>query len=172
MPPPAAQAFWLADGATFADALLAGSFGAPGSTTAVLLTDGERMPTETLDMLTDVPTSNLSTVGAAASAAAASAEVFVEQEVVGADVYETSRLLAEFDGDVTAAALASGEDFADALAGGADAATLGIPLLLSARDDLPDVVADWFDSQSLDSLIVYGGTEAVSDAAVMEATGQ
>lgn len=73
---------------------------------------------------------------------------------------------------MTAAALASGEDFADALAGGADAATLGIPLLLSTRDDLPDMVADWFDSKSLDSLIVYGGMDAVSDDAVAEATGQ
>ena len=161
---------WLADGATFADALLAGSVAGLGTNGVVLLTDGGRMPAETRDAVERAPASNRSSVGAAATTAASSAGVAVEEEFVGADAYETSRLLAYRD-PYSAAALASGEDFADALAGGAHAATLGLPLLLTRRDELSDPVYEWFDERSLEALFVYGGTAAVSDAAVAEAEG-
>lgn len=169
---PGLEGAWLADGATFADALLAGSAVGLGGAGVVLLTDGDRMPAETMAVLDGLPTSSISTVGAAATAAAAAAGVFVEQPVVGADAYEISRLLADFPSDPSGAALASGEDFADALAGGADAATRGIPLLLTTRDVLPPAVAEWFDSQSLDQLVVYGGIDAVSDGPVARAEGE
>jgi putative cell wall-binding protein len=60
--------------------------------------------------------------------------------------------------------LATGENFPDALAGGAGAAQARLPLLLTRRDLLPDVTAEVLRDLGIQRVIVLGGSAAVSDA--------
>lgn len=79
----------------------------------------------------------------------------------------TTTTAARTSGDsiVTTTVVASGETFADALAGGADAAARGAPLLLTTRDNLPGATYAFLDDQgtAINRVTVYGGTAAVGD---------
>ena len=66
-------------------------------------------------------------------------------------------------------AIATGADFPDALAGGALAAKLGIPLVL-ATSAPAQPMKDWLHAKNPASLYIFGGTAAVSDAAAYQYT--
>lgn len=61
--------------------------------------------------------------------------------------------------------LASGVNFADALAGGPAAAKLGAPLLLTLPGCVPSATLAEIKRLGADSIVVLGGTAAVSEAA-------
>lgn len=91
----------------------------------------------------------------------------------GADRYETSALIAReavaLGGGTTSTALvATGEDFADALAASALAAGLGYPILLTAGVDHPERkrVADVVAELGAERVWVIGGPATVPDEAV------
>jgi hypothetical protein len=62
--------------------------------------------------------------------------------------------------------VASGEHFADALTGGAIAAIEGAPLVLTARDELPDATRDVLRSFAPSEVVLLGGTGSVGHAVV------
>lgn len=149
----------IADGANFPDAISGASGEAVGG--AVLLTAGQTMPSETqayLNGRTDDP--DLFAIGGPASQAEPSAT-----SVVGATRFHTSVEVAEqFFSSPSAVGIATGGEFADALAGGALMGRLGGPMLLTTRDDLPQVVEDYLETHAatIDRAIVFGGTAVVS----------
>jgi len=96
------------------------------------------------------------------------------ERISGSDRYATAaavnvRFAGKFFG--SGAAVATGESFPDALAGGAHAARLGIPLLLTGSEADGTLLA-FAESCIPGSVYVYGGVNAVSEAtaqAVLEA---
>ncbi len=69
----------------------------------------------------------------------------------------------------TGIALATGTAFPDALAGGALAAKLGIPLILATPEPSADMTA-WLHEKDPSVICVFGGASAVSDATVYQYT--
>ena len=65
--------------------------------------------------------------------------------------------------------LASGEDFPDALTGGAVAAGAEAPLLLTRQDDLPDATVRALRQLSPERVVVLGGPASVSQATARRA---
>ena len=151
-----------ATGLDYPDALMAGVAAAEVDG-VVVLTAASRMPASTKAYLDRHPGRPRVAVGPEAAAADPAAT-----RVVGADKYDTSRLLAErYFPAATRVALASGTDFADALAGGAHIGRLGGPLLLTAPGALPGAVRTYLakNSSRLSAAVVYGGPVAVSTTA-------
>ena len=155
------QAIFVADGNDFPAALIAGA--AAGSiSSVVVLTNGTQLPGVVADYLDSYPTTTWVAVGWAASLALPGADV----HIVGTDIYDDSRLLAEhvWDGGTDEVAVASGEDFPDGLAGAAHAAYYDIPLLLSPWEGVTDSVYSYLQSQApLSYAMMYGGPAALSD---------
>lgn len=60
--------------------------------------------------------------------------------------------------------LASGQNYPDALAGGAYAAELNVPMLLTMKDQLPQVTLDELDRLGATQIQILGGTSAISQA--------
>jgi hypothetical protein len=62
--------------------------------------------------------------------------------------------------------LATGQNFADALGGGAYAAQQLMPLLLTRLDDVPTATSDYLvdNSGSINTGTIFGGTAAVNAA--------
>lgn len=148
----------VATGRDFPDSLGAGA-AAASIGGAVLLTDGDRLPSSTAAFLADHPEALPVAVGGPASQALPDAD-----SVVGENRYATSVLLAEryFSGaDVVG--VASGRAFPDGLAGGAHVGPAGGPLLVVEPDQLPGEVDEYLAAfeGGLRVAFVYGGDEAV-----------
>jgi putative cell wall-binding protein len=110
----------------------------------------------------------LAVTWAAASAAVvppAGAGPAVER-IAGADRYETAAAVsrAAFPDGAPVAFLAAGTAYADALATAPAAAAAGGPVLLTAPDALAAATRSELDRLHPASVVVVGGTSAVSDA--------
>ena len=108
---------------------------------------------------------SLAAMTSMASSAAAAASIVRFQ---GADRFATSAAIvqASYSPGVPVVYIATGLDFPDALAGGAAAAKAGGPLLLVRPDLIPTTIAAELTRLTPASIVVLGGTGAVS-AAVM-----
>ncbi|WP_347350305.1 cell wall-binding repeat-containing protein [Intrasporangium sp.] len=86
--------------------------------------------------------------------------------LAGADRYETSAAVSRrsFAAPVTAAFVATGTDYADALAGGPAAARRGGPVLLVRKDGVPKSVQTELARLRPTTIYVLGGTSAISSA--------
>jgi putative cell wall-binding protein len=150
----------LAGGMSFPDALTAGP-AAAAVHGAILLTDGSTLPAATSSYLSAHASAHVYAIGGPAAAADRSATA-----LVGTDRYATSVLVAnKFFTAPTVAGVASGENFPDALAGGAYLAHAGGPLLLTASDTLPAAITQYLTSVrlTLTAIDVFGGPSAVSN---------
>ncbi len=170
-----------ADGGTFADSVIAGaaSLAVGGGTAveaAVILTSDVSVPPETqayLDGRVDDPT--IIAVGANGAAAFPDAE-----SVTGPSRFETALAVADrFFTDPTVVGIATADQFADALSGGAVVGRPDIgpgPMLLTATGSLPASVADWLADRAgtITTVVIFGGESAVSaevEAALAAALG-
>lgn len=92
------------------------------------------------------------------------------ERIGGEDRYETAALVAAgFDGPQTDVAfVATGENFPDALSGGALASAVGAPMLLTKADGLSDAAAAEITRLELSEVVVLGGESAVSADVVTE----
>lgn len=94
--------------------------------------------------------------------------------VGGADRYATSAVIARqaFPAGVDTVFLARGDDFPDALAGGAAAASAsgvgGAPVLLTRSDTLPHVVRDEIKRLNPSTVVLLGGRTSISTAVEVE----
>ena len=155
----------LTTGTDFRDGLVAGAAAGVASSdgrTAVLLTDGKTMPTETRDYLAANGSDVRFAIGAPAAAADPGATA-----IVGGDDADTSRMVAErFFPTVAAASIASVANFPDALSGGSHAAKFGAPLLLTDPGTLSESVKGYLFGAKSGIVVayVYGGTSAVSES--------
>lgn len=149
------QSVFLATGRSFSDALAAGAAAAK-TNRAVLLTDGDRLPTAIGQYL---GTATAVAIGGPAGRAAPSAE-----QIVGDDRYGTAfEVATTYFEDPDVMGVATGENFPDGLSGGAHVAAYGGPLLLTPRANLhPGMAAIIAELPDDGSLFLYGGTTALS----------
>jgi outer membrane protein assembly factor BamB/putative cell wall-binding protein len=90
--------------------------------------------------------------------------------IAGSNRFATAAELAvtAFEPGVPLAVVASGEDFADALAGGALAGGRASPVLLTGRDDLPAPTAQALRELKPGRIVVVGGATRVSDTVLTQ----
>ncbi|GAA6527220.1 cell wall-binding repeat-containing protein [Intrasporangium sp. DVR] len=167
------QIVFATTGLNFPDGLAAGAT-AGGYWSSVVLTKDASIPAPVAAYLDEMNALTVPLV--AVGGAAARARYGWTAEIVGADRYETAAMVADFfwadpdttNDDPTVIGLATGLNWPDALAGGANVAGGG-PLVLTRTDSLPGST-----SFAITSIVtsgspspvqwgaVFGGTEAVS----------
>jgi len=158
----------LARGNDFPDALagvpLAHRLEAP-----LLLSGTERLPQPTVEEIKRVGAEKAYLLGGEAALSIdierQLADMGVKVERIGGqDRYHTAQLVAEKvapDGSNTAI-LASGRDFQDALIASPYAAVNGIPVLLSAPEELPGYTAEALEELQVRETIIVGDVEKIS----------
>jgi hypothetical protein len=155
----------LATGTNFPDALAAGPAAAHVHG-AILLTSGPTLPAETAAYLTGAH--SVYAIGGPAAAAEPSAVA-----VVGSDRFATAAAVAtKFFPSTAIAGVATGAGFPDALAGGAQLALRGAPLLLSSQTGLPASTTAYLtaDHAVLTNVYVYGGTAVLTTVVANQLT--
>ena len=169
----------VASGETEVDAVtasgLAGNLNAP-----VLLTRSNRLPHNVARFIDENNVSTVIIVGGTSSVPDDIETTILGlgskpkvNRVSGADRYETAaRIGSELGGPnptwckstQTAAILVNGgaEGRADAIVAGPLAYALGLPVLLTAADELPDSTADFLTDEKVERVVIIGGESAVS----------
>lgn len=160
---------YLASGASYADAVSGGALAAHEGA-AVLLTARDALPAATAQALGTVAPRRVVVLGglagiggdveAAVRAALPGAAV---ERRGGVDRYDTASLVARagYPDGARTAYLATGQAFADALAGGPAAGAEGAPLLLTTRTCVPGPTADALAALGTERVVVLGGPSAV-----------
>ena len=169
---PGPDVAYIATGTGFADAL-AGGPAAAAEGGPMLLVDRDAIPAAVRSELSRLGPGRIVVLGgpaAVSDAVVAALGELTDGEVVrraGTDRYGTAAAVvaATFPDAAATVVLATGEAFPDALAGGALAAELGAPLLVTRADCVPEVVLAQITRLDPATLVVLGGTAAVSDAA-------
>ena len=166
----AADVVYVTSGESYADALAAAPVAASESA-PVLLTARDSVPSATRTELSRLGPSRIVVVGgsgAVSDAVVESLRAFADSvtRVAGADRYTTATMLTSSFEPGGVVYVASGESFADALAGGALAGRSGAPLLLVPKSFVPASVAAELHRLDASEIVVFGGTGSVSDAVV------
>lgn len=172
---------FIASGESYADALSAGP-AAAAAKAPILLVQRTEAPQVVLDELTRLKPKRIAVVGGAAAvsqsvmdALAAYAPKGQTQRIWGANRYATAAKVSKrFSPGVRIVLIASGETYADALAGGAGAARHGGALLLTRPGTLPAETKQALKDLKPQEVGVLGGKGAVSlevEKAVNAATG-
>lgn len=163
---PSLPLVFVASGERFPDAVAAGAAGARVGA-PVLLVQSNAVPPATSEALSTLDPDRVVVVGGEQAVSEAVRVQLGAERISGADRYATAVALANStsSGDEPTALLASGENFADAVAGGPGAAERDAPLLLVAPACMPQPTTDALAAWGTDSLVVLGGRTAVSDAA-------
>jgi putative cell wall-binding protein len=167
----------LVNGLGFADGLAAGPLaarlGGP-----VLLTQPDFLPFTVAIALQDLGVTNVTVVGGPAAvsddvvATARDVTKGTTERISGDNRYKTAAAVAaRFPGGGAATYVANGLDFADALTGGAAAASAGVPLLLTDPKSVPGEVLGAIQTLAPSEVRVLGGVGAVSDAAFAQLQG-
>lgn len=160
-----AEVVYLATGATFPDALAAGSPAAAGAG-PVLLVEQDRLPDVVAEELRRLRPREVVVAGGARAVSAAVLDAVRAtvpragvRRVAGADRFATAALLAvELDASETGVAfVATGLKFPDALTGAAAAGRAGAPLLLALPEELPDPVAQQLRRHAPRRVVLLGG---------------
>ena len=165
--PGGADTVFVATGRNFPDALagaaVAARFGAP-----MLLVDTSDVPDV---VAVELARLNPTTIIILGGTAAVSSLVELEladygtvTRIGGPDRYSTAAAVSgfSFPGGAATALVAAGAGFADALAGGPAAAALDAPLLLVESNAIPDATADELRRLGPATIVLLGGTAAVS----------
>jgi len=154
----------LTSGLNFPDALSAGP-AAAHVRGVVLLTSGPTMATATKTYLTQHPGVEVFAVGG--DAAKAAPTTATDHRLVGVDRYETgTKVAATFFSSPDSVTFASGQNFPDALSGGAFSALVDSPILLVRSDIVPAVVTSYLQKNetSVSHSALVGGTGVVKDS--------
>jgi len=164
---------FLVSNKTYADALSAGSAAALMGAPILYVNPDGTIPAETAEALKTLGCSKVYIIGGTA-AVDASAESNIKslgmtaERVYGNDRYLTSiAVYNKFEHLFTSddAAIATGKNYPDALSGVAFAAKNGMPVFL-VGDAAPAILVAKFDSMDINTLYVFGGVNAVSEAVV------
>jgi putative cell wall-binding protein len=160
---------YLATGADFADALVAGA-AAGADAGSLLLTRPTSLPAATAAELSRIDPDRIIIVGGTAAvsdavASAASVHGPVTR-IAGANRYATAAAIssATFDGKVPVL-VATGQDFPDAMVASAAAIAGGGPVLLTRTDGVPSSTADELGRLAPASSAVVGGAAVITDRA-------
>lgn len=82
----------------------------------------------------------------------------------GQDRYETSLIVASHISNISQAAVATGEDFADALSIASVAALKKMPILLAPQNEISDAARSFLKQHNLTKTYIIGNREQISDA--------
>jgi putative CocE/NonD family hydrolase len=166
-----ARVVHIATGEAFADALAGGpashAVGGP-----VLLVGRDAVPAATRQALDGLDPEEIVVLGGpAAVGEAVMAElegIAPTRRLAGADRYATAAAVAAdaFPGGADVVHIATGADFPDALGGGAAAAALDGPVLLTQPESLPQATRDALQALAPQRIVVLGGPAAISDEVV------
>jgi len=171
---PSRMAF-IARGDLFADALAVSPV-AYANQAPVLLVQPDELPDHTVDILTEMGITNAVVLGGQVAvdrtvAAEVAALVSDIERIDGASRYETAANIAEWAWENEFATfeitgVATGDDFADALSGGAGIGSTGGVLLLTPRDEAHPacVGAITAHDDEILGLMTFGGPNAISNA--------
>ncbi|WP_370328096.1 S8 family serine peptidase, partial [Euzebya sp.] len=168
----------LATAGTFPDALTA----APAARSAdapILLTGTDVVPQATLDELDRLGVERVVVLGGIAAVsqdavAALEARGLSVERLEGRDRFTTASAVAGWltsqpgYADSGTVFIATGDGFADALAGGAAAAAVDAPILLVNAAGVPQATADQLSQLSPQRIVLLGGTAVISDAVAEE----
>lgn len=152
------NAIFFVDGTSVPDALATGP-AAAAENGAILLTEGRWLRPDILGQAQsyDVP---MYAVGGAAVAALRGVHV---GKLMGVDRYDTAVQVARAYVTTTRqVVIASGEDFPDALSGGAMAAYMNGALVLTKPNQVPPRLLDYLTPGRFDIVLVIGGHRSVS----------
>lgn len=161
----------IASGEGYADALcaapLAKKYNAP-----ILLTESKVLNSKTKQEIKRLNAKHVIIIGkyGAVSQSAESELKSTVEDVVrlgGDDRYETSVIVAKAIGTTDKVVITSGNGFADALSIAPIAAMENIPILLTRKDALPEIVQNYINENknNIKNSYVVGGTGVISDAA-------
>jgi putative cell wall-binding protein len=159
----------IATGTGFADALAGASLAALGNG-PVLLTRPDALPASVAAEITRLDPNVITVLG---GEAAVSAGVFTQLQgftattrVSGPDRHATAVEISKVAFPVGAGVvyIAVGTNFPDALAGAAQAAASGSPILLTPSDALPQAVIDEITRLAPYAIVILGGTAVISQA--------
>ena len=158
----------LATGADFPDALSAAPL-AKKHNAPIILTEGKGLSSETEKEIERLGAKNVIVVG---GPGAISGDIILYlrgkgynvTRIAGKDRYETSIEIAKQLGDFESIVVATGRSFPDALSIAPYAASKGLPIILTAPNQLPDAVKSYISTKNINKAFVIGGTGAVSEA--------
>lgn len=160
---------YVATGRNFPDALAAGpAAGRQGG--PILLTEPDSLPKATRDELTRLRPTRivvLGGTGVVSSTVEAELRAYTSGSVTriaGLDRYGTAAAVSRsvFAPGVTAAFVATGESFPDALAAGPAAVKLAGPVLLTGQSSVPDALRSELERLRPQKIYVLGGASAVT----------
>lgn len=168
-----AETVFLVSGEGYADGLsvapIAYQEGAP-----LLLSAAKTLPQVTLQAIKDYGATEVVIVGGTGAISQAIEDQlkadFSVKRIGGQNRYETNINLCQAyaSADVRGIIVASGNDFADALAGGSMAAKLNQPLILAGTDQFRQVSTDYLAELTLEEITLLGGPTILSK--VLEAS--
>lgn len=84
--------------------------------------------------------------------------------IAGQNRYETSIKVAKILDKSTKIFVAYGENFPDAISVGSIAATEGMPIILTAKDSIPNNTKEYIQEKKPEQAYIIGGTSVISDA--------
>lgn len=173
---PGGSVVYVATGQAFPDALSAAALA--GSTQApVLLVRTGTVPAAAATALRRLDPDKIVVVGGKVAVqeqvlTQLRAYAPVVERVSGDDRYATSaRISSSFDAEVPTAFVATGQNFPDALSGGALAVDRGGPVLLVYSSSIPDSIAVELERLRPARIVVFGGPAAVKDSVLTELAG-
>lgn len=163
---------YLTTGHDYPDALaiggLAGSEGAP-----VLLTSPDSLSEPVVEAMVEIDTAEVTILGGTSAVS-----TDVEEELIGLgleveriggdDRYHTAALLAQGSPTGGTVYVASGQEYADALAAGPLSAAQDRPVLLTRDDRLPAVSRSALEVLEPDQIVLVGGPSRVADEVLAE----
>ncbi|WP_299742864.1 cell wall-binding repeat-containing protein [uncultured Rossellomorea sp.] len=154
----------VANGKNFPDALAIASYAASNGY-PILLTDSDILPTETKKALKGID-STIVVGGEAVVSKDVMKSLPEATRYFGQDRYGTAAEIATELNPSTKVYLATGKNFADALAGSVLAAKENASMLLVQPNDLPDVTSDAIEEMKAKDFQILGGENAVSETVV------
>ncbi|MBU3143442.1 cell wall-binding repeat-containing protein [Clostridium sp. CF012] len=164
----ASQYAVIARGDDFADALCAGplanKFSAP-----ILLTPKDSLNSDVILELKRLGVESVFIIGGT-GAVSTNIENSLKIEgitkierIYGLDRYETSVKIAEKIGTSSKIVFATGENFPDALSISAVASKMGMPIILTQKNSLPDKVKQYMLNKKFDKIYIIGGPGVIID---------
>ncbi|MBT8208512.1 MAG: cell wall-binding repeat-containing protein, partial [Acidimicrobiia bacterium] len=170
---PSTDVVYIATGFDFPDALSAGAAGGLEGG-PILLTAFDEIPTATLREIQRLKPSEIVVVGGSAvisdGVVAQFNSIVPTIRAAGAERYATAAAVSAriHPPDQPVVYLATGLNFPDALAAAATAAALGAPILLTGDLVLPSATKTELSRLSPETIIVVGGSSAVSQSVIAE----
>ncbi|OBR94158.1 MULTISPECIES: cell wall-binding repeat-containing protein [Clostridium] len=157
----------IASGEGFADALCAAPL-AEKNKAPIVLTSRNALSSEAKEQLTRLKVKKVFIVGGTASVSdnvkSEITNMNIETtRIYGQNRFETSLEVAKALGNINGAVVTNGFGFADALSIAPIAAKKGMPILLTAKDELSTPIREFLHNSSYNESYIVGGTGVVSD---------